>query len=407
MRKQWLTDKWWVSHHNFIDEVRAGLNLPNDLAIHDITLRDGEQQAGLVFNKEDKLKIARLLDEMGVHRIEAGMPAVSKEDKMAVKAITNDGLNAKIFAFSRCMKADVDLALECDVDGVVTEIPSSEHIIKHAYKWPLDKAIDLSIEATKYAADHGLYVTFFTIDSTRADLDWWIKIIKNVASKGHMDSLALVDTFGVCSPEAIRYFTKKALEELNKPIEAHFHNDFGLATANTLAAVCEGAEVVHTTVNGIGERMGNADMAEVALALEALYGIKLGLDYSKLYELSKLVENISGIKMPPHKAIVGDNAFTTESGIVVGWWLRVKEANMPLVMYPYSWDLVGQKGVEIMYGKKSGRDSIVNILDKLGLNLSEDEINKVVELVKEEAVKRKSTLSDDDLKEIIDKVKSG
>lgn len=407
MRKQWLTDKWWVSHYNFIDEVRAGLNLPNDVAIHDITLRDGEQQAGLVFNKEDKLKIARLLDELGVHRIEAGMPAVSKEDKIAVKAIANDGLNAKIFAFSRCMKADVDLALECDVDGVVTEIPSSEHIIKHAYKWPLDKAIDLSIEATKYAADHGLHVTFFTIDSTRADLDWWIKIIKNVASKGHMDSLALVDTFGVCSPEAIRYFTKKAHEELNKPIEAHFHNDFGLATANTLAAVCEGAEVVHTTVNGIGERMGNADMAEVALALEALYGIKLGLDYTKLYELSKLVENISGIKMPPHKAIVGDNAFTMESGIVVGWWLRVKEANMPLVMYPYSWDLVGQKGVEIMYGKKSGRDSIVNILDKLGLNLSEDEINKVVELVKEEAVKRKSTLSDDDLKEIIDKVKSG
>lgn len=407
MRKQWLTDKWWVSHHNFVDEVRAGLNLPNDVAIHDITLRDGEQQAGLVFNKEDKLKIARLLDELGVHRIEAGMPAVSKEDKIAVKAIANDGLNAKIFAFSRCMKADVDLALECDVDGVVTEIPSSEHIIKHAYKWPLDKAINLSIEATKYAADHGLHVTFFTIDSTRADLDWWIKIIKNVANKGHMDSLALVDTFGVCSPEAIRYFTKKAHEELNKPIEAHFHNDFGLATANTLAAVCEGAEVVHTTVNGIGERMGNADMAEVVLALEALYGIKLGLDYTKLYELSKLVENISGIKMPPHKAIVGDHAFTTESGIVVGWWLRVKEANMPLVMYPYSWDLVGQKGVEIMYGKKSGRDSIVNILDKLGLNLSEDEINKVVELVKEEAVKRKSTLSDDDLKEIIDKVKSG
>ncbi|MFQ6126317.1 MAG: pyruvate carboxyltransferase [Candidatus Heimdallarchaeota archaeon] len=405
MRKQWLTDKWWVSQHNFDDEVRAGLNLPKDVAIHDITLRDGEQQAGLVFNKEDKLKIARQLDALGVPRIEAGMPAISKEDKDAVKDIANDGLNAKIFAFCRCMKADVDLALECDVDGVVTEIPSSKHIIKHAYKWPLEKAIDLSIEATKYAADHGLHVTFFTIDSTRADLDWWIKIINNVATEGHMDSLALVDTFGVCSPEATRFFTKKARDELNKPIEAHFHNDFGLATANTLAAVCEGAEIVHTTVNGIGERMGNADLAEVALALEALYGFQLGLDYTKLYELSKLVEKLSGIKMPPHKAIVGDNAFAMESGIVVGWWLRVKEANMPLVMYPYRWDLVGQKGVEIMYGKKSGRDSIIHNLNILGLNLTEDEINKVIELVKVEAVKRKSTLSDDDLKAIIGKVK--
>jgi len=137
MRKPWLAEKWWVSHLNFIDEVRAGLKLLKEVVIHDITLRDGEQQAGLVFNKEDKIKIARLLDDVGVHRIEAGMPAVSKEDKEAVKAIAREGLNAEIFCFSRCMKADVDLALECDVEGVEMEIPSSEHIIRYAYGWPL------------------------------------------------------------------------------------------------------------------------------------------------------------------------------------------------------------------------------------------------------------------------------
>ena len=403
MRKPWLADKWWVSHLNFIDEVQAGLKLPKEVVIHDITLRDGEQQAGLVFDKEDKIKIARMLDELGVHRIEAGMPAVSREDKEAVRSIAHEGLNAKIFCFSRCMKADVDLALECDVEGVEMEIPSSEHIIKYAYRWPLEKAIDLSIEATRYAADHGLHVAFFTIDSTRADLDWWFKIINNVATKGHMDSLVLVDTFGVCTPEAIRYFTRRAREQLNKPIEAHFHNDFGLATANTLAAVCEGAEIVHTTVNAIGERMGNADLAEVALALEALYGIKLDLKYDKLYELSKLVEKLSGIRMPPHKAVVGDGAFRTESGIVASWWLRVKEADMPLIVYPYSWDLVGQKGVEIILGKKSGRDSIVNKLKSLGLVLPEEEINRVLEQVKEESVKRKSPIFDDIFKEIINK----
>jgi len=403
MRKPWLTDKWWVSHLNFVDEVQAGLKLPKQVIIHDITLRDGEQQAGLVFDKEDKIKIARMLDELGVHRIEAGLPAVSREDKEAVKAIAHEGLNAKIFCFSRCMKADVDLALECDVEGVEMEIPSSEHIIKYAYQWPLEKAIDLSTEATRYAADHGLHVAFFTIDSTRADLDWWFKIINSVATKGHMDSLVLVDTFGVCTPEAIRYFTRKAREKINKPIEAHFHNDFGLATANTLAAVCEGAEIVHTTVNAIGERMGNADLAEVALALEALYGVKLDLKYEKLYELSKLIEKLSGIKMLPHKALVGDGAFRTESGIVATWWSRVKEANKPLVVYPYRWDLVGQKEVEIILGKKSGRDSIVYKLKSLGLDLSEEEINKVLEQVKEESVKRKSPIPDDVFKEIINK----
>ena len=403
MKKPWLDDKWWVSHLNFIDEVRAGLRLPKKAFIHDITLRDGEQQAGLVFNKGDKVKIARLLDEVGVHRIEAGMPAVSREDKEAVKAIAHEGLNAKIFCFSRCMKADVDLALECDVEGVEMEVPSSEHIIKYGYGWPLEKAIDLSIEATKYAGDHGLHVAFFTIDSTRADLDWWFRIINNVKDNGHMDSLVLVDTFGVCTPEAIRYFTRKAREQFNRPIEAHFHNDFGLATANTLASVCEGAEVVHTTVNAIGERMGNADLAEVALALEALYGIRLDLKYEKLYELSKLVEKLSGIRMPPHKAVVGDGAFKTESGIIASWWLRLKKVDMPLVMYPYIWDLVGQKCVEIILGKKSGRDSIVDKLESLGIVLSEEKIDEVLEQVKEESVKRKSSISDDIFKEIVNK----
>ena len=406
MGKNWLTDKWWVSYLNFLDEVRSNFKIPEKVIIHDITLRDGEQQAGLVFNKEDKIKIARMLDEVGVHRIEAGMPAVSTEDKEAVKAVAHEGLNAKVFCFARCMKRDVDLALECDVDGVEMEIPSSEHIIKYAYGWSLEKAIDLSIEATRYAADHGLYVAFFTIDATRADLDWWFKIINNVATKGHMDSLVLVDTFGVCTPEAIRYFTRRAKEQINKPIEAHFHNDFGLATANTLAAVCEGAEIVHTTVNGIGERMGNADLAEVALALEALYGIELGLKYDKLYELSKLVEKLSGVQMPPHKPVVGDGAFRVESGIIAGWWARLEELNKPLIMFPYTWDLVGQKGVEMLLGKKSGRDSIIRKLKEMGQDPSKVDVDKILEEVKEESIKRKSSIPDEVFKEIINKHKT-
>jgi len=404
MKKANASDDYSSSYLNFLDEVRGNFKIPKKVMIQDITLRDGEQQAGIVFNKDDKIRIANLLDEVGVDRIEAGMPAVSSQDKEAVKTIAHSGLHAKIFAFARCMKRDVDLALECGVDGVAMEIPSSEQIIKYAYAWPLQKAIDLSIEATDYAAKHGLHVSFFTIDSTRASLDWWFKIIDNVAAKGHMDSMVLVDTFGVCNPEAIRYFTRKAREHLNKPIEAHFHNDFGIAVANSLAAVTEGAEVVHTTVNAIGERMGNADLSETVMALEALYGVKLDIEYNKLRELSLLVQKLSGIKMPPHKPIVGDNIFNVESGIVAAWWLNLKEAKKPLIMYPYTWDLVGQEGVKIILGKKSGKESIVNKLKELGMDASKVDVDKLLMLVKDESLKKKSPVSDEDFKKLLSRL---
>ncbi|MEM3072827.1 MAG: pyruvate carboxyltransferase, partial [Candidatus Bathyarchaeia archaeon] len=241
MSAPWKTDKWWVSPLNFLEEVRGHVNLPEKVVFHDITLRDGEQQAGIVFTREDKVLVARLLDEVGVQRIEAGMPAVSDEDKAAVEEIANSGLRAEVYCFARCMKRDVELAYECGVDGVVMEIPASDHIIESAYKWPLEKAIQLPVEATRYAYEKGLKVTFFTIDSTRADLNWWFKIIETVAEQGHMDALVVVDTFGVCTPEAIKYFVGKAKERMDKPIEIHCHNDFGLAAINTIAGLSAGA----------------------------------------------------------------------------------------------------------------------------------------------------------------------
>jgi isopropylmalate/homocitrate/citramalate synthase len=406
MERPWISDKWWVSPLNFVDEVRSQLRLPKKVVIHDITLRDGEQQAGVTFTKEDKIEIAKMLDEVGVHRIEAGMPAVSNEDKEAIKAIARMGLNAKVFCFARCMKRDVDLALECDVDGIEMEIPSSEHLIKYGYNWPLERAIELAVEATSYAAEHGLHVSFFTIDGTRADLDWWFKLVGKVAAEGHMDSLVLVDTFGVCMPEAIRYLVRRAKQQFGVPIEVHLHNDFGLAVANTLAAVAEGAEIVHTTVNGIGERMGNADLAETALALEVLYGVKLGLDYSKLYKLSKLVEKLSGVKMPPHKPVVGDGIFRVESGIIVGWWRNLEKQGKPLIMFPYHWSLVGHNGVEIVLGKKSGRDSILYALEKMGIDPTTVDVDKILEEVKMEAIKRKSPISSEAFKQMIERHKA-
>jgi isopropylmalate/homocitrate/citramalate synthase len=398
----WKTDKWWVSPLNFLEEVRDQVKLPEKVVFHDITLRDGEQQAGIVFTREDKALVARLLDEVGVQRIEAGMPAVSDEDKAAVEEIANSGLKAEVYCFARCMKRDVDLAYECGVDGVVMEIPASNHIIESAYKWPLEKAIQLPVEATMYAHEKGLKVTFFTIDSTRADLNWWFKIIETVGEQGHMDALVVVDTFGVCTPEAIKYFVGKARERMNKPIEIHCHNDFGLAAINTIAGLSAGAEVAHTTVNAIGERIGNAAFEEVALILEVLYGKRLGLKYEKLYELSKTVEKLSKVSMPPHKPIVGEGAFKVESGIVASWLLEVLDSN-PMVLFPFHWSLVGQPPPQIVLGKKSGKDSIVYKLKQMNVTASDEVALKILMDVKLESIRLKRPLSDEEFQNIMKK----
>jgi len=399
--EKWKTDDWFVSHYNYADEARKGFHLPERVQIHDITLRDGEQQAGIIFRKEEKLEIARALDEAGVDRIEAGMPAVSKQDMAAIKAITHEGLSAKIFAFSRCAKSDIDLARQCDVDGVITEIPSSDHILEYAYGWSQEHAIQLSVEATSYAAEHGLHVAFFTIDATRASFETCWKLVNAVASEGHMDSLVMVDTFGVCSPEAIRYFVTRMKERIKKPIEIHCHNDFGLAVANTLAAVTAGVEIVHTTVNAIGERVGNGSLDEIALALEMLYGVKTGIRKERLYDLSKVVERLSEIDMPPNKPVVGDNAFTTESGIVAGWWNRLEQLNMPLEMFPFKPELVGQRPVRVVMGKKSGKDSIAYKARHLGLHIPDDKVEPLLTRVKETSEQKKRVLTDEEFKLIV------
>jgi len=281
-KEPWKTDNWFVSAWNYLPEVIKGFKPPKQVKIHDVTLRDGEQQAGITFTKDDKIRIAEKLAEVGVHRIEAGMPAVSPADEAAIKEIVKRNLGPEIFCFSRCMVDDVKRAADCGVNGVVMEIPCSEHLIKYAYGWPMEKAIDLSIKATSAAREMGLYTSFFTIDATRAEMDWFLNLIERVATEGHMDALVLVDTFGVLSPHGASYFTKRVKERINKPLEIHFHADFGLAVANTIEAVLAGAEVIHSTVTGIGERAGNAPMEETVLALLTLYGIDVGLKYDKL-----------------------------------------------------------------------------------------------------------------------------
>ena len=216
------------------------------------------------------------------------MPVVSPSDTSAIKEIVKRNLGPQIFAFSRCMVDDVKRAVDCGVSGIVMEVPSSTHIIEYAYKWPLEKAIDLSIESTAYAHSQGLEIVFFPIDFSRAEMTWVLDLILRVANEGHMDALALVDTFGVVSPHAMQYLVRQVKARVNKRLEAHFHMDFGMGIANTVMALAEGVEVVHSTVLGLGERAGNVPIEETAMALLTLYGIDTGLKYDKLYGLARL-----------------------------------------------------------------------------------------------------------------------
>ena len=406
MRTPWKTDNWFVSPWNYLKEVTKDFHPPKKVKIHDITLRDGEQQAGIIFTKDDKIRIAEKLAEVGVHRIEAGMPAVSPPDEAAIKEIVKRNFGPEIFCFSRCMVEDVKRAVDCGVDGIVIEIPASAHLIEQAYKWPLEKAIDLSIKATAFAKEKGLYTVFFTIDGTRTDLKWLLDLVVRVAREGHMDAFTLVDTFGVLSPQAASYFTQKVKERISKPLEIHFHSDFGLGVANTIMAVLSGAEVIHSTVTGIGERAGNAPMEETVLALLTMYGIDVGIDYSKLNELSKLVRELSGTEVPANRPFIGEGAYTIESGIVTGWFKNVFEKN-PTTVFPVRPEFVGHKMPQIIMGKKSGVDNIAIWSRRLGIELSEEESLAVLSRVKLTSHDLKRPLTEAEFKKIADDVKSG
>src|SRR5258706_9811901 len=246
MQEPWKTDKWYTSPWNHLPEARNNSKFPKNIKIHDVTLRDGEQQTVVVFRREERVAIAKKLDAMGVHRIEAGMPAVSDQDKAAISDIAALGLNAEIFAFARCIPEEIKTVKACGVKGVVVEIPASDHMIKNAYGWSFDRAMKSSIETTLAAKEAGLYTVFFTIDATRTELNRFLDIVSQVATEGHMDALTIADTMGGTTPDAYAYVVKKVIERLKKPVEAHCHMDFGLGVANTVAALSAGSSVAHT-----------------------------------------------------------------------------------------------------------------------------------------------------------------
>ncbi len=398
MEKPWQSETWHVSPLNFIPEIRDSLRIPESVIVSDCTLRDGEQQPGVVFSPDQKLALARALDELGIQELEAGMPAVSQEERENIRAIANAGLKAKVVALCRTIKSDIDLAMECGVWGISCSVPIGYLQLRHKLKWPEEKVMETVADLTRYAHDKGFYVVLSPFDTTRADLGFLERFLHFVLENGHFDRVRVVDTVGSALPQAIKYLVGWMLKKTGRPVEVHCHDDFGMATASTLAAVEAGASVVSTVVNGMSPRAGGAPTEEVALALRVLYGIDLGLKLERLYALSKLVQEMSGIPLPPNKAVVGENAFAHEAGGAVSGW---KES--PLVAEPYLPELVGQSH-KLILGKKSGKHSIEIKLRDLGLEASKEQLEELLLRVKLLAEKTKSPVSDADFKKIVDEV---
>jgi isopropylmalate/homocitrate/citramalate synthase len=399
----WKTHNWFVSQWNYSDEVRKDFKFAKQIKIHDITLRDGEQQTGIIMTKDDKIRIAEGLAEAGVHRIEAGMPIVSPSDAEAIKDIVKRNLGPQIFAFSRCMKEDVQRAIDTGVNGVVMEIPSSQHMVDLAYKWPMEKAIETSIEATLFAKKNKLEVVFFPIDFSRSEMNWVLNLINRVATEGHMDALALVDTFGVVSPHAMQYFVREVKKRVNKRLEAHFHQDFGMGVANTIMAAAEGVEVLHTTVLGVGERAGNTPMEETVMGLLTMYGVDVGLDYSKLTKLANLVQKITGVDVPSNKPVVGRQLYQIESGIIASWYKNCGE-QYATELFPVRWTATGNNPAKVVMGKGSGIDSVNLWLTEAGMQVSDEDALKITQAVKVESMKLKKLLTREQFKDVAKRI---
>lgn len=358
---------------------------------YDTTLRDGEQAVGAVFSPEEKLAIAKMVDALGVSRIEAGFPRVSEEDANAIRMIRDAGLSAEIWGFSRALVPDVDAVAALELKSCVIEAPIAEGKMK-ALNITRETVLDRVRTSVEHAVKNGIKVAYFGVDATRADLDFMETVYKTARDAGASE-FAIVDTMGIAVPESVAFLIARARSWFDEgtPIHFHGHNDFGLATANSIAAVKAGAQWVHGTVDGIGERGGNANIPEIAMTLELLYGCETGLAMEKIRDSSERLRGMAKYALEPWKPVVGDNLFVRETGAVTA------QFHLPHAIEPYSAEILNTPR-RIVLGKKSGAASIDMKCEELGIKLDSEKKAELLSRVKAQAIKNKSLVNDDDFR---------
>jgi len=364
------------------------INTGEKVRIFDTTLRDGEQTPGVSITPEQKVQIAIKLDKLGIDTIEAGFPIVSNGEMQAIKRINKEGLNAEICGLARTINSDIDSALKCDLKYIHTFIATSDIHLKYKLKMTRDQVLEKAVSAVEYAKKHGMHVEFSAEDATRSDRFFLYNVFKGVANAG-ADRVDLPDTVGYATPQYIAELVKEVKKSISIPISMHCHDDFGLAVANSIAGINAGASCAHVTINGLGERAGNASLEEFVMSLQCLYGKEHNIKTDLLYETSKFVSNTMGIIVQPNKAIIGENAFGHESGIHTHGIL-----NNPLTYEPISPELVGRKRW-LQAGKHAGAHGIRAMLEEFGISATDEQLKDIVDRQKNLADKGKSITTAD------------
>jgi isopropylmalate/homocitrate/citramalate synthase len=364
-------------------------SLGGRVGLYDTTLRDGEQTVGVVLDPAQKLEIAGLLDELGIDRIEAGFPRVSAEDWEAVSLIAAAGLRAEIWGFSRAVPADLEALVSLGVRFSVIEAPISDRKLD-AIGVSRETMLERIAKALRFAAANGIHAAYFGVDSTRAEPEFYRRVYATALEAGAAE-LVVVDTLGIASPEAVGELVAETVELAGPGVPVHFHghNDFGLATASAVAAVAAGAAFIQGTINGMGERAGNANLGEVALALRALYGVESNLRLDRIRAVSARVAELAGTVLEPWKPLTGETLYRRESGAAAS------QFHDPPSVEPYSSELVGARRALVL-GKKSGLDSIRIKSEELGLALEEERYPVLLEAVKRLSSERRGLVSDEE-----------
>ncbi|MFY9559047.1 MAG: hypothetical protein WAQ52_02325 [Terriglobales bacterium] len=386
--------KIWVSELNARPEVRSAF--PKTVVrFYDTTLRDGEQTVGVVLSPQQKLEIALKLDELGVSRIEAGFPRVSPEDAEAIQLMQKAGIRAELWGFSRAVKADVDELVRLNLRYSVIEAPTSDIKLK-AYGIGREEVLRRIRDAVSAAREAGITVAFFAVDGTRTELGF-LKTVYLSALEAGAKEIVVVDTIGACGPEAAEYLVRQVCQWAGRDVPVHFHghNDFGMATACAVAAVRGGATWIQGTINGMGERAGNADIAEIALALRCLYDVPVELKLEKVREVSEVVQRASGYTLEAWKPLVGQNLFMRESGAVAS------QFHLPEAIEPYSSEIVKAER-RIVLGKKSGLDSIDLKCQELGIAITPELRGPILAAVKKAAVSKRGLVTDEEFRRILE-----
>ncbi len=397
-----VSGKWSVSPYCYEKEVRAAWHLPEKISVHDVTLRDGEQTPGVVFRKDEKLRIAHALEDAGVQRIEGGMISTSQEDYEAIEAMVREIKNSEIASFCRARRDDLERSLKAGVQRVIMEITAQDPIIKNIWG-SRGKAVEEIIKLVRYAKDNGLKVTFFLMESSRAPLDLLKEVIIPVVEEGKADQVAIVDTRGSAYPPAFAWLVSQVRKWVKVPVEVHCHNNWGVATATTLAGVTAGAQVVHTCINGMG---GNAPLDEIILGIEAMLGIKTGVKTEGFRQISAMVKGFS--KADWYKPFVGPLTSQVEVGIATRqMWDRRDEKGYGRAE-PLNYEIVGGKAIEVVLGKKSGRYSIMLKAWEQGLpQPSEEQATEIVNRIKTISESEKRLVTEEEFKKIYSKVMQG